>query len=73
MAHTRLEWRPVGTCGGVAVHDFWLPTGCGASRLPYLGLGESMFIGAGQQVVDPPRDSIGNEPEPFAHRNVGPR
>ncbi len=32
-----------------------------------------MCIGARQQVVDPPRGSIGNEPEPFAHRNVGPR
>jgi hypothetical protein len=32
-----------------------------------------MFLGAGQQVVDPPRDSIGNEPEPFTHRNVGSR
>jgi hypothetical protein len=29
-----------------------------------------MFLGAGQQVVDPPR---GNEPEPFTHRNVGSR
>lgn len=30
--------------------------------MPCLGPRESMFLGAGQQVVDPPRDSIGNEP-----------